>query len=93
MPAHIWHEWLAYMKLEPIGEERADLRAGIIASTIANANRNPKKRSKPFTPKDFMPKFGERQKVQSQEEMIEIARQITLAFGGQDLRENKGRPN
>lgn len=50
-------EWMAYATLEPFGEERADLRAGIIASTIANANRDPKHKPKPFAPSDFMPRF------------------------------------
>lgn len=46
-------EWQAYYELEPFGEERGDLRAGIVAATVANANRNPKK-TKPFKPGDFM---------------------------------------
>ena len=49
-------EWIAYYQLEPWGEERADLRAGIVASTIANVNRSAK-RTKPYTPRDFMPRF------------------------------------
>jgi hypothetical protein len=48
---------MAYAKIEPFGEERADLRAGIVASTIANVNRDPKRRVKPFTPDEFMPDF------------------------------------
>ncbi len=48
-------EWMAYSRLEPWGEERDDLRMGIIASTIANANRG--KGQKPFTPQQFMPDF------------------------------------
>lgn len=50
-------EWSHYDQLEPFGEQRADLRTGIIASTIANANRT--KKTKPFKPSDFMPKFDE----------------------------------
>jgi len=46
---------MAYASLEPFGEERADVRAGIIAAVIANANRDRKKRPEPFTPADFMP--------------------------------------
>ncbi|CAJ8906256.1 Uncharacterised protein [Burkholderia pseudomallei] len=46
-------EWLAYDRMEPIGEFRADLRAGIIAATMANYGgrdiRVPRK------PSDFMP--------------------------------------
>ena len=48
-------EWQAYYNLEPWGEERADLRAGIVASTIANVFRG--KGSPPKKPKDFMPDF------------------------------------
>ncbi len=47
--------WQLYAEMEPFGEERADLRAGIIAALIANANRDPKKHREPFTPRDFMP--------------------------------------
>jgi hypothetical protein len=54
-------EWMAYAQMEPFGEERADLRAGIIAATIANMNRDPKKRAKPFGPEEFMPKFDIRE--------------------------------
>jgi hypothetical protein len=49
--------WRAYAQIEPFGEERADLRSGIVASVIANVNRDPKK-GKAFNPQDFMPKFG-----------------------------------
>ena len=49
--------WVTYSEVEPFGEERADLRAGIIASIIANVNRDPKK-GKAYQPTDFMPKFG-----------------------------------
>lgn len=47
--------------LEPFGEDRADLRAGIISSTIANVNRDPKK-SQPFAAKDFMPDWSKANK-------------------------------
>ena len=48
-------EWMAFYRLEPWGEERADLRAGIVASTIANSNRG--KGQKPFKVADFLPSF------------------------------------
>lgn len=47
--------WQAYSSIEPFGEERADLRMGILASLIANVNR--KKGSKAYKPEQFMPKF------------------------------------
>ena len=48
-------EWMAYSRLEPWGEERDDLRMGIVASTVANVNRA--KDRKPYKPQDFMPSF------------------------------------
>lgn len=46
-------EWIAFGALEPWGETRADLRAGIIAS--AAANHGFAKLDKPYQPSDFMP--------------------------------------
>ena len=52
-------EWMAFYLLEPFGEQRADYRSGVIASTFANAHRADG--VKPFTPEDFMP-FMDRHK-------------------------------
>ena len=57
MSARELTEWMAYYSLEPFGEERGDMRAGIVASTLFNINRG--KKAKPTTPYDFMPKYGE----------------------------------
>jgi len=48
-------EWMAYYQLEPFGEFRSDLRNGALCSLIANIKRDPKRRSSPYEPKDFMP--------------------------------------
>lgn len=45
--------WEAEFKLSPWDEFRADLRAGLVASTIANVNRG--KDTPAFTPAQFMP--------------------------------------
>ena len=45
-------EWMQYYALDPFGTEREDLQAGIIASTVANANSA---KGKAFQPSDFMP--------------------------------------
>lgn len=60
-------EWIAFSRLEPYGPERADLRAGIVAATVANVHRDPK--SKPFAPSAFMPEFDRQVRRQSIEEM------------------------
>lgn len=52
MSSREFTEWLAYYELEPFGEQRADLRAALIASVIANAHRDPKK--KPYKAADFL---------------------------------------
>jgi hypothetical protein len=44
----------AYWQISPWGEWRADLRIGQLCALIANANRDPKKRRKPFAIDDFM---------------------------------------
>lgn len=68
MPADMLCEWMAYYRIDPFGEDRADLRAGIIASTMANVFRS---RGRTFKPADFMPSF-EPKKPQSPAEMKAI---------------------
>jgi hypothetical protein len=46
-------EWIAYMSIEPFGDRIADLRAGTIASVVANTNRA--KDTPAYTPLDFTP--------------------------------------
>jgi hypothetical protein len=68
-------------------EEMAFLRAGIVASTIANCNRDPK--TDPFTPQDFMPSMNaEPTKEPTREEVIESMRQLNSLFGGEDMTNN-----
>ena len=46
-------EWVMYYQVDPFGEQRADLRAGIIASTMSNRWRV--KHEQSVQPIDFMP--------------------------------------
>lgn len=47
-------EYMAFEQIDgPIGEMRADLRAGIVASTVANHSMSPPRT--PSRPADFMP--------------------------------------
>jgi hypothetical protein len=73
-------EWLAFFQLEPWGEERADLRAGIVASTVANVNRSAKRR-KPYKPQDFMPRFDEEDET-PEESALRMMAQMKTALGG-----------
>lgn len=80
-------EWMAFYSLEPWGTEVDDLRAGIIASTIANVNRDPKKRRKPYKAQDFMPVWGGRgggheKRQQTAEEQKRIIQMWNALLGG-----------
>lgn len=48
-------EWMAFHALEPFGPDAESWRAGMIAATMANLQRDTKKRPQPFEPDDFMP--------------------------------------
>lgn len=80
-------EWSAYFGLEPWGTEVEDWRAGLVASTIANANRDPKRQKKPYQPKDFMPQRvppkEEEQSWEDQAKILEMwARTMETQKGG-----------
>ena len=55
-----WCYWMARQGLSLIGDDRADLRAGIIAAEVHNANVTKKKDVK--SPTDFMPFYKESKK-------------------------------
>lgn len=46
-------EWVAFYSIEPFGDRVADLRAGVVASTVANVNRG--KDSPVLAPIDLIP--------------------------------------
>jgi hypothetical protein len=82
MPYRIWQDWLEYAQIEPFGEERADLRAGIIASTVANCLARQKGRPA-FRVEDFMPKFRPRAVEQkTPEELLSKVMWLNQLFGG-----------
>ena len=68
-------EWMAYASVEPFGEDRGDLRAALICSVIANANRDPKKKADPYQPIDFMP-FAEKPEPSPEALAGKIARML-----------------
>lgn len=50
-----FQEWCLYYQIEPWGESRADLRAGIVASTLANIYMDFRGVDEKYKPADFMP--------------------------------------
>ncbi len=64
-------------------DERRFFCAGVVASVVANVNRDPKKKREPFTPQDFMPQGAPKpKKKQAVEEQIALATAITRANKG-----------
>lgn len=72
MSSREFSEWIAYSGIEPWGEDRADLRAGILASLTANINRG--KGAKPFRPSDFMPYRNHDKKAEEVEDLKSFLR-------------------
>lgn len=74
---------MAYYQIEPWGDERADLRSGIVAAMIYNANKG--KKGKAAQPTDFLIKTKpreEKDKKQSTKEQKRIVKMLHAAFGG-----------
>ncbi len=67
---------MAYYELDPWGEERADLRSGIVSAVIANVHRDAKKQPKPYQPTDFMPYWQKPEMTEDQ-----IAAKVAAALG------------
>ena len=69
--AHEFMEWLAFYRIEPWGEFRADLRSGIAACGVASmwaSSSGPRLR-----PKDFMPMFQEEPRTYLDEATLEAS--------------------
>ena len=80
LTAEQFAEWAEYATLEPWGEVRADLRAGIVAAVTANVWRS---KSTPAKPSDFMPTFdGRGERRQDADEMRLKAQAWAAAFNG-----------
>jgi hypothetical protein len=85
MDSREFSEWLAFATLEPLGEQRADVRAAAQMALLANLHRDRKRRRKPFALSDFLLDFDgpQRRPHKSPEEMQALARALTLAMGGE----------
>lgn len=82
---------MAFYQLEPFGVERDNLHAGIVASMVANVNRDVKKRPEPFAPHDFLIETGideedDEEEGQGWESQLKIVEMLNAAFGGGDKR-------
>jgi len=66
-------------------QKKLDSRAALICTVLANINRNPKKKRKPFTVEDFMPKHEKEKQVKSAEEMLETVKLWNKVLGGSEI--------
>lgn len=67
MPSDEFDLWVALYRRDPWGEQRADLRAGVIASTVANyAGKARSESAGPAKPADFMPFLDRNDQVEEE---------------------------
>ena len=90
--SHELAEWMAFFRLNPFGERRADIRAALISSVIANVNRG--KDQPPFKVEDFIikydqPELDEPERVQDWQQQLALVEMLNSAFGGKDQREKR----
>lgn len=62
-------------------QEREDRRAATICAVLAELQRDPKKRKRPFEVKDFMPKFGGNE-PSGPEQMLRVVHSLHLLYSG-----------
>ena len=77
--------WRAFANVEPIGDMRADMRTALIVAAVANTGRNPKKRSEPFQPGDFMPDYWQAAANRAPQDWRTLKQKVQVlaaAFGG-----------
>ncbi len=90
-----FHEWIAFREARgPFGDVRGDMHSALIASILAETNRDSQRRPAPFSPADFMLRFGPDPASTSsspssgnpvderREELREICRQRVIAMSG-----------
>lgn len=66
MSSREFSEWIAYYNLEPFGSNVEDLRHAQLMALLANANRDAKKRKKPYKIDDFL--LGEFEEPETRED-------------------------
>lgn len=68
-------------KLYASEQETLNYRVALVCSVIAEVNRDKKKRSKPYTPSDFMPK--KKKMKLTGEQMMDQIKAVNIALGGE----------
>lgn len=92
MPYRVWLGWLEYSRLEPFGEDRADLRSAQIAQIMANAWLR-RKGQRPYKIEDFAFDFDGSLKRRTQRTPEQLAEKVIVLnrlFGGKFVDKRKG---
>lgn len=78
MDAVEWQRWLEFNEVNPIGDERDDLRAAMVCSTVAQVHGARTK------PSDFIPEFGPRpqREPMTDDQLRDQAMKLTAMLGG-----------
>jgi hypothetical protein len=71
-------DFVRLMNRYEIKIDRNNYNTALIISAIYNTVRDPKKKSKPFEPKDFLPK--------PKQDLLKQAEMLTKLYGGKDSR-------
>jgi len=82
MPLAEYRSWLEFYEVEPFGDFRADLRAGVIASTVTRMLGAKGARPKPL---DFMPivtRQLERKRARDGDATAELRAALLVGFKG-----------
>ena len=78
MSAKQLREWMEFYRIDPWSEERADIRAAIVAHTVAVSSGASRKDKRPMKIEDFMPEFGAREKAKAKP--VQSAKAIKAMF-------------
>jgi len=101
MPSRVFFDWMRHYRDEPFGEQRADLRMGIMTANILTAisslaaARAGKRRGQTFKPADFMPYLDDRQRrprIMSPDTQFKKIWLLNKLFGGTVIDKRK-QPN
>jgi len=72
--------WQVFNSISPIGSLRGDMQAARTAHTVAEVNRDTKKRARPYGLLDFMPDPWET--LRPKRTAAQIEAEMRMAFGG-----------
>lgn len=76
MDAAELHDWMEFYEAEPWGEDRADLRAGIVAATVAGCH------GIKCRPSDFLPQYDREREPMSDDDIQSTVVKTNAMLGG-----------